>query len=127
MKKAIFFDIDGTLIDARAGVPHFSPRLRAALNNLQNAGHYIFIATGRPRAFLQKEILDFGFDGFMSRPNTMPTMPTGTKNIIMMSLYDMPIAVPAENAYDVGIWPRYWPHVRNDRPNATAVAPPLNT
>ena len=65
MKKAIFFDIDGTLIDARAGVPHFSPRLRAALKNLQNAGHYIFIATGRPRAFLQREILDFGFDGFI--------------------------------------------------------------
>ena len=61
MNKAIFFDIDGTLIDARGGVPHFTPRLIT----LQKEGNYIFIATGRPYAFLQSEIKDFGFDGFV--------------------------------------------------------------
>ena len=65
MNKAIFFDIDGTLIDARGGVPHFTPRLITALKNLQKEGNYIFIATGRPYAFLQSEIKDFGFDGFV--------------------------------------------------------------
>lgn len=28
-------------------------------------GHYVFIATGRPYAFLSQAILDFGFDGFI--------------------------------------------------------------
>jgi len=49
----------------RGGVPHITPRLATALKNLQKAGNYIFIATGRPRSFMQSEILDFGFDGFV--------------------------------------------------------------
>lgn len=65
MSKAIFFDIDGTLLDAVHGHMHITKKVSDALKSLQAAGHYIFIATGRPYAFLQKEILDFGFDGFI--------------------------------------------------------------
>lgn len=65
MRKAIFFDIDGTLLDRVHGIDKITPRVESALRNLQKAGHYIFIATGRPAAFIYPEILNFGFDGFV--------------------------------------------------------------
>jgi len=65
MKKAVFFDIDGTLIDGAHGRPHMSLETRRAIQQLQQAGHYTFIATGRPYGFLDPELLDFGFDGFV--------------------------------------------------------------
>ena len=65
MTKAIFFDIDGTILDKEHGIPELTPRVQKAMKNLQKQGHYIFIATGRPYAFMQKDILDFGFDGFV--------------------------------------------------------------
>lgn len=65
MRKAVFFDIDGTILDAVGGIYHLTPRVREALKNLQSAGHLIFIATGRPLAFMQEEILNFGFDGLI--------------------------------------------------------------
>ena len=34
-------------------------------NRRQENGHYVFIATGRPYAFLSQAILNFGFDGFI--------------------------------------------------------------
>ena len=65
MTKAIFFDIDGTILDAFGGITKITERVRAAMKKLQSEGNLIFIATGRPYAFLQKEILNFGFDGFV--------------------------------------------------------------
>lgn len=65
MKKAIFFDVDGTLVDTFNGVNEISPAVRRALRDLQAAGHYIFVATGRPYAFVNKMLWDFGFDGFV--------------------------------------------------------------
>lgn len=65
MTKAIFFDIDGTLLASNEGIYFLTERVKKALRRLKSAGHYIFIATGRPYAFLQEEILNFGFDGFV--------------------------------------------------------------
>ncbi len=65
MKKAIFFDIDGTLIDGLEGLTQMTPKVLKAIRRLQQEGHYVFIATGRPYAFLNKEILSFGFDGYI--------------------------------------------------------------
>ena len=65
MTKAIFFDIDGTLLDGNGGIFNLTDRVKTALKRLKSAGHYIFIATGRPYAFLQSEILNFGFDGYV--------------------------------------------------------------
>ena len=65
MKKAIFFDIDGTLIDCMKGNLTITPTVKAAIHNIQNNGDYAFIATGRPYALLYDELLDFGFDGFV--------------------------------------------------------------
>ena len=74
MRKAVFFDIDGTILDAVGGIHEITPRVRAAMKNLQAAGHLIFIATGRPYAFLQKEILNFGFDGFVMNNGAIATV-----------------------------------------------------
>ena len=65
MTKAIFFDIDGTILDAVGGIYNIRPNVRNAIKKLQATGNLIFIATGRPYAFLQREILNFGFDGFI--------------------------------------------------------------
>lgn len=65
MKKAIFLDIDGTLLDCLGGITDITPKVKAVIRSLQAKGDYVFIATGRPYAFLSQAILDFGFDGFI--------------------------------------------------------------
>lgn len=65
MRRAVFFDIDGTLLDCINGLIDISPKVKKAIRDLQENGDYVFIASGRPYAFLNKTILDFGFDGFV--------------------------------------------------------------
>ncbi len=65
MKKIIFFDIDGTLIDCMNGLKDITLKVKQAIRNVQKNGDYAFIATGRPYAFLPKPLIDFGFDGFI--------------------------------------------------------------
>ncbi|MDF2503549.1 HAD family hydrolase [Clostridium sp.] len=65
MKKAVFFDIDGTLIDCLNGITDITPRVKKAIRALQAKGDYVFIATGRPYAFLNEALRNFGFDGFV--------------------------------------------------------------
>ena len=65
MKKAIFFDIDGTLIDCMNGKMDISDRVKDVIKDLQKNGDYVFIATGRPYALLSENILNFGFDGLI--------------------------------------------------------------
>lgn len=65
MKRIVFFDIDGTLIDSMKGIKDISPKVKKAIKEIQECGYYAFIATGRPYAFLPQSILEFGFDGFI--------------------------------------------------------------
>ena len=65
MKRAIFFDIDGTLLDCLKGITDITPRVKKSIRALQANGDYVFIATGRPHAFLSEALLSFGFDGFV--------------------------------------------------------------
>ena len=65
MKKAIFLDIDGTLIDCMDEMKEISENVKKAIKKVQEKGDYVFIATGRPYALIDKTILDFGFDGFI--------------------------------------------------------------
>ncbi len=66
MSKAVFFDIDGTILDREHGITKITPKVAEAMRKLQAEGNKIFIATGRPVSFLYKELLDFGFDGFVT-------------------------------------------------------------
>ena len=56
--KAVFFDVDGTLIEGT------HPDYRYMRENVQKAmqeqGHYVFIASGRSLAFLDEKIRNFG-------------------------------------------------------------------
>ena len=65
MKRAIFLDIDGTILDCIRGITDITPKVKTVIRMLQKQGDYVFIATGRPYAFLSDAILDFGFDGFI--------------------------------------------------------------
>lgn len=65
MKKAAFFDVDGTIIDCTIGVMDMSDRVKKAIKDFQKEGNVAFVSSGRPYAFLNKELLNFGFDGFV--------------------------------------------------------------
>lgn len=65
MSKAIFFDIDGTLLDSINGKHKISKSVCEAIYSLQAQGNYVFIATGRPYAFVSDYIKNFGFNGFI--------------------------------------------------------------
>ena len=66
MKKAIFFDIDGTLINIRKHHTKITLPVKRAIQELRAAGHHTFIASGRPWAYLDPELTESGlFDGFV--------------------------------------------------------------
>lgn len=65
MRKAVFLDIDGTILDCLNGINDITPRVKNAIRLLQKNGNYVFIATGRPYAFLNDNLRNFGFDGFV--------------------------------------------------------------
>ncbi len=63
-KKAVFFDIDGTIWDRNMTIPDST---RDAIRLLQENGVYTFICTGRTPAFIQiPELLNLGFDGILA-------------------------------------------------------------
>lgn len=66
MIKAIFFDIDGTLISFKT---HKMPEsTKFALTKAKEKGIKLFVATGRPKVDILriKEIAEFPFDGFVA-------------------------------------------------------------
>lgn len=65
MKKAVFFDIDGTLWDKNLQVPSSTI---TAIHRLHKQGDYVFICSGRSRATIRaKQLLeDIGFDGIVA-------------------------------------------------------------
>lgn len=66
MIKAIFFDVDGTLISFKT---HKMPEsTKNALFKLKEKGVKLFVATGRPKIDIEKvqELVDFPFDGYIS-------------------------------------------------------------
>ncbi|MDO5336139.1 MAG: Cof-type HAD-IIB family hydrolase [Eubacteriales bacterium] len=68
-RKAIFFDIDGTLWDYKNEIPESA---KAAIRALKKNGHLTFLCSGRGRAYIQNpELLELGFDGIISGCGTM--------------------------------------------------------
>ena len=69
MKKAAFFDIDGTILDEHNFIPRSTIE---GIHRLQENGNYAFLCTGRARAFVKDPVLlDIGFDGIISGCGTM--------------------------------------------------------
>jgi Cof subfamily protein (haloacid dehalogenase superfamily) len=61
-RKAVFLDVDGTLIDDYGHVPSSAvDAIRSARAN----GHQVFVCTGRSMVELSPEVLDIGWDGFV--------------------------------------------------------------
>lgn len=64
MKKAVFFDIDGTIWDEHMQIPDST---REAVRMLRESGHYTFLCSGRSRSNIQSpELLGLGFDGVVA-------------------------------------------------------------
>ena len=66
-KKAVFFDIDGTLYSHELGVPESAVQ---GIKELKNNGHLAFISTGRTRAMISEELVNLGFDGVLAACGT---------------------------------------------------------
>ena len=62
VKKVLFFDIDGTLLNSELKIPE---GVKKELKRLKDAGHYLFVASGRPLAFISNQVIEAGFDGFV--------------------------------------------------------------
>ena len=65
MKSALFFDIDGTLLDSYHNRQEITPPVLAELKRVQGLGHKVFLSSGRPRNLLSPQVLSPGFDGFV--------------------------------------------------------------
>ena len=69
MKKAVFFDIDGTIWNAKNEIPESTVK---AIRGLRENGNLAFICSGRCRSYLQNpKLLGIGFDGVVSGCGTM--------------------------------------------------------
>lgn len=66
-RKAVFFDIDGTLYNPIIGVPASTIK---AIKKLKQNGHLAFISTGRARAMIPKYLVNLGFDGVLAACGT---------------------------------------------------------
>lgn len=68
-RKALFFDIDGTIWDIHNHIPEST---RTAIRELRENGHLAFLNSGRTRAYIQNpDLLSLGFDGIVSGCGTM--------------------------------------------------------
>lgn len=68
MRKAVFFDIDGTLWNEYCQI---QPSTIEAIRKLRESGHLAFICSGRSRSNIRnQELLDIGFDGVIASCGT---------------------------------------------------------
>ncbi|HEY3337087.1 MAG TPA: Cof-type HAD-IIB family hydrolase [Propionicimonas sp.] len=61
--KAVFLDVDGTLVNDRGLVPESAQR---AVRDARANGHLVFLCTGRSPAELWPAIREIGFDGLIA-------------------------------------------------------------
>ena len=65
-RKIIFLDCDGTLFDVPRGMTQVSNKTRYAIQELIKSGHLVFIASGRSKCLLPKDIVDLNPTGFIT-------------------------------------------------------------
>ena len=62
MKKIVFLDVDGTLVDYENHLPKSAVE---AIRRTRELGNLVFICTGRSRAEVYEDIWDIGIDGMI--------------------------------------------------------------
>ncbi len=68
MKKAVFFDIDGTIWNEKMEIPEST---KSAFKKLKQEGHYAFLCTGRSRSNVNSpKLWELGFDGIVAACGT---------------------------------------------------------
>ncbi|WP_041138379.1 Cof-type HAD-IIB family hydrolase [Beduini massiliensis] len=67
-KKIIFFDIDGTIFSPSS--KKISSAVKKTIKKTMLQGHLCFISTGRPFAYVNSEIKELGFDGYILASGT---------------------------------------------------------
>ena len=65
MRRLIFLDIDGTILDGSRGMPEISDKTKYAVRKLKENGDYVFIASGRCKGLLSKQIWDLEPNGYV--------------------------------------------------------------
>lgn len=65
MQPYLFFDLDGTLLVYHEDGPKITDHTKTVLRKLQDSGFKLYIASGRPWAFLDQDLISFGFDGYI--------------------------------------------------------------
>lgn len=63
--KAVFLDIDGTILDANAGMTDISDKTKYAIEQLRKNGHKVFLCSGRHMPIINREILKPTYDGYV--------------------------------------------------------------
>lgn len=64
-KGAVFFDVDGTLIDWTKKIHVPTKATKKAIEKLKENGYLAILATGRPKNCIDEGILDLGLDGYI--------------------------------------------------------------
>ncbi|WP_155970098.1 HAD family hydrolase [Streptococcus ruminantium] len=62
MRKIVFLDVDGTLVDYHNRIPDSA---KSAIQQAHQNGHLIYACTGRSRAEMQPELWEIGLDGMI--------------------------------------------------------------
>jgi Cof subfamily protein (haloacid dehalogenase superfamily) len=62
-RKAVFLDVDVTLVNHRGIVPDSA---RDAVRQARANGHRVFLSTGRSMSEIWPELVDIGFDGYIA-------------------------------------------------------------
>lgn len=66
MNKLFFFDIDGTLIDCNQDIYEITPETIRTLDKLKEAGHDVFLSTGRCKCFIVDGVMKYPFSGYVT-------------------------------------------------------------
>lgn len=65
-RKIVFIDCDGTLFDVPRGMKTASDKSRYAVKELIKNGHLVFIASGRCKCLMPKEVVSMNPTGFIT-------------------------------------------------------------
>lgn len=90
MIRAVFLDLDGTLVGAEDRV---SPGVRDAVRRVREAGCEVVLCTGRSRVTTEPVAEQLGFRGYAVTSNGAVVMHLGTREVLCRNQIPVPLAV----------------------------------